>query len=56
MDAYAKGLSRKQAAWASKNYRGHHVLPKTILDELEKANLDMVTLLISGIFQRTTIK
>ena len=39
MDAYAKGLSGKQAAWASKKYRGHRVLPETILNELEKANI-----------------
>ena len=39
MDAYEKGLSGKQAAWASKKYRGHRVLPDTILNELEKANV-----------------
>ncbi|KAG0693813.1 hypothetical protein DFH29DRAFT_815965 [Suillus ampliporus] len=39
MDAYKKGLTGKQAAWASKKYRGHRVLPHTILAELEKAGL-----------------
>ena len=35
MDAYEKGLSGKQAAWASKKYRGHYVLPETIHNELK---------------------
>ncbi|PIL34867.1 hypothetical protein GSI_02654 [Ganoderma sinense ZZ0214-1] len=33
-DAYAKGLSGKQAAWAAKKYRGHRVIPDTIFEEL----------------------
>ncbi|TDL16724.1 hypothetical protein BD410DRAFT_816653 [Rickenella mellea] len=37
MDAYAKGLSGSQAAWATKRYHGHRVLPNTIMEELEKA-------------------
>jgi hypothetical protein len=39
MDAYYKGLNGKQAAWAGKKYRGHRVLPETLLNDLEKANL-----------------
>jgi hypothetical protein len=39
MDAYEKELSRTQAAWASKKYCGHHVLPETIMRELVKANI-----------------
>ncbi|KAG2078385.1 hypothetical protein BDR04DRAFT_1124254 [Suillus decipiens] len=39
MDAYCKGLNGKQAAWASKRYRGHRVLPETIMAELETAGL-----------------
>ncbi|KAG0707193.1 hypothetical protein DFH29DRAFT_797183, partial [Suillus ampliporus] len=39
MDTYKKGLTGKQVAWASKKYRGHRVLPYTILAELEKAGL-----------------
>jgi hypothetical protein len=34
MDAYHKGLSGSQAAWAAKKYRGHRVLPSSILAEL----------------------
>ena len=39
MDAYKRGLTGKQAVWASKKYRGHRVLPNTILEELEQAGL-----------------
>jgi len=39
MDAYRKGLDGKQAAWASKQYHGHRVLPDTIMAELETAKL-----------------
>ena len=39
MDAYHRGLSGKQAAWASKKYRGHRVLPNDILDALEAAGM-----------------
>ena len=37
MDAYAKGLDSKQAAWGAKKYHGHHVLPDSILCEFNKA-------------------
>ena len=37
MDAYNQGLNGRQAAWATKKYRGHRVLPASIMDELEKA-------------------
>lgn len=36
MDAYHKGLDGQQAAWANKKYRGHRVLPHTIMEELSK--------------------
>jgi hypothetical protein len=41
MDAYHKGLNGKQAAWAAKQYRGHRVLPATLLEDLDnlKENL-----------------
>jgi len=39
MDAYRKGLSGKQAAWAGKQYRSHRVLPESLLDDLSKAGL-----------------
>ena len=37
MDAYAKGLKGKGAAWAAKKYRGHRVLPESILREFDEA-------------------
>ncbi|KIK89993.1 hypothetical protein PAXRUDRAFT_152039, partial [Paxillus rubicundulus Ve08.2h10] len=39
MDAYHKGLDGKQAAWAAKKYRGHCVLPVTLMDDLDHAKL-----------------
>jgi hypothetical protein len=39
MDAYQKGLTGSQAAWASRRYRGHRMLPDSILEELECANI-----------------
>lgn len=39
MYAYRRGLSGKQAAWVSKKYHGHRVLPNSILDDLEKAGI-----------------
>jgi hypothetical protein len=37
---HRKGLSGKQAAWASKKYRGHRVLPESILQDLAKAGMN----------------
>ena len=34
MDAYEKGLNGRQAAWASRKYRGHRVLPEGIMRDL----------------------
>jgi hypothetical protein len=39
MDAYSRGLNGRQAAWAARKYRGHRILPATIMDELEKAQV-----------------
>jgi hypothetical protein len=39
MDAYEKGLNGKQAAWASKKFRGHRVLPESILSDLNEPNI-----------------
>jgi hypothetical protein len=39
MDTYQKGLNGKQAAWAAKKYHRHCVIPKTILQELEVADI-----------------
>jgi hypothetical protein len=45
MDGYRKGLNGQQAAWASKKYRGHCVLPEKIMGEVEGAlaKLDATT-------------
>ncbi|KAF9219934.1 hypothetical protein BS17DRAFT_678789, partial [Gyrodon lividus] len=39
MDAYSKGLTGKQAVWASKKYRGHWVLPDSLMEDMNKANI-----------------
>ncbi|KAJ6483032.1 hypothetical protein DFH09DRAFT_950068 [Mycena vulgaris] len=36
MDAYRKGLDGSKAAWASKRYRGHRILPKNIMALFDK--------------------
>ena len=38
-DAYRRGLNGKQAAWASRKYRGHRVLPERIMEELDQAGI-----------------
>jgi len=37
IDAYAKGLQGKGAAWAAKKYRGHRILPESILQDFDDA-------------------
>lgn len=39
MDAYQKGLNGKQAAWESKKYGGHRVIPMIIMEDLDKAGI-----------------
>ena len=39
MDAYRRGLSGKQAAWAAKKYHSHRVLPNDILAELDREGI-----------------
>lgn len=39
MDAYRRGLNGRQAAWASKKYRGHRVLPDSLMVDMEKAGM-----------------
>jgi hypothetical protein len=39
MDGYRKGLNGKQAAWASKKYHGHRVLPEGIMNKLGKKGI-----------------
>jgi hypothetical protein len=46
MDGYRKGLNGKEAAWASKKYRGHRVLPAGIMDEA-KAVVALLTKMFS---------
>ena len=36
MDAYDRGLNGRQAAWATRKYRGHRELPPDIFEELGK--------------------
>lgn len=38
MDAYRKGLTGAQAAWAAKKYHGHRTLPHNILAEFDAAH------------------
>jgi hypothetical protein len=52
MDGYRRGLNGKQAAWASKKYRGHRVLPESIMQELDKA---AIIQLYTYIFSKITI-
>ena len=37
IDAYAKGLQGKGAAQAAKKYRGHRILPESILQDFDDA-------------------
>ena len=39
MDAYEQGLNGHQAAWAARKYRGHRVLPVSIMNDLEKEGI-----------------
>jgi len=39
MDAYKKGLNGKQAAWASKKFKGHNVLPESIFHDVNQTNI-----------------
>ncbi|THU79173.1 hypothetical protein K435DRAFT_875794 [Dendrothele bispora CBS 962.96] len=39
MDAYSKGLDGRQAAWAARKYRGHRVLPASLMADMEKENM-----------------
>ncbi|KAI6124621.1 hypothetical protein EDD17DRAFT_1468938, partial [Pisolithus thermaeus] len=38
ISAYQLGLNGMQAAWAVKKYRGHRVLPESILREFDEAH------------------
>ncbi|KAE9403400.1 hypothetical protein BT96DRAFT_1080589 [Gymnopus androsaceus JB14] len=39
MDAYHRGLTGKQAAWAGKKYHGHRVLPESLMKDMELDNM-----------------
>jgi hypothetical protein len=39
MDAYLKGLTGAQAAWAARIYRGHRTVPESLMDDMEAAGL-----------------
>jgi hypothetical protein len=39
IDGYEKGLNGRQAAWASKKYKGHRVLPESIMCDLDNAHI-----------------
>ncbi|KAF9515667.1 hypothetical protein BS47DRAFT_1293455 [Hydnum rufescens UP504] len=36
MDAYQKGVNGAEAAWASKKYCGHQVLPESLMMDMDK--------------------
>jgi hypothetical protein len=38
MDAYRKGLTGAQAAWAAKRFKGHRKVSETILAEYNQAH------------------
>ncbi|KAJ6610277.1 hypothetical protein B0H10DRAFT_1811937, partial [Mycena sp. CBHHK59/15] len=37
MDAYTKGLTGPEAAWASRKYPGHRTNPDRLMDDMEAA-------------------
>ena len=39
MDAYEKGLNGREAAWAASKYRGHRIIPETLMADMEKAKM-----------------
>jgi hypothetical protein len=39
MDAYTKGLTGAQAAWASRTYPGHRTNPDKLMDDMEAAGV-----------------
>jgi hypothetical protein len=40
MDTYHQGVDGKQAAWASRKYRGHRTIPDTPMKDMHDAGLD----------------
>ncbi|KAE9408078.1 hypothetical protein BT96DRAFT_808637, partial [Gymnopus androsaceus JB14] len=39
MDVYARGINGSQASWAAHKYKGHRILPESILNELLDKNI-----------------
>lgn len=39
MDAYNRGLTGRQAVWANKKYHGHCILPESIMEDLDAADI-----------------
>ena len=39
MDAYHKGLTGAQAAWANKKYRGHRMMPESLMMDMDEAKI-----------------
>jgi len=54
MDAYEKGLNGREAAWAASKYRGHRIIPETLMADMEKAKMrwnmpDCLSFISSGL-------
>ena len=39
MDAYARGLNGRQEAWAARKYKGHRVLPESLMRDLDASKV-----------------
>jgi len=39
MVAYEKGLNGHEAAWAARKYRGHRIIPESLMADMEKAKM-----------------
>jgi hypothetical protein len=39
MDASEKGLTGHEVVWAARKYRGHRIIPETIMADMEKAKM-----------------
>ncbi|THU95070.1 hypothetical protein K435DRAFT_819824 [Dendrothele bispora CBS 962.96] len=39
LDAYSKGLNGRQAAWAARKYKGHRVLPESLMNDMENEHI-----------------
>ena len=47
---YNTGMATQQAAWAIKKYRGHRILPETIMKEFDDLHCDLAPLILSELF------